>query len=108
MTTSDFGKLGIIIFTSMFIDKYHHRMSDFKFLIQNFLPYLIITISLILWQPDLSTSVVLILIIFSMLYIAGISNKIIFSSLILCFLSFISIIFLYQIGQILRPTGARH
>jgi len=101
MTTSDFGKLGIIIFTSMFIDKYHHRISDFKFLIKNFLPYLVITISLILWQPDLSTSVVLILIIFSMLYIAGISNKIIFSSLILCFLSFISIIFLYQIGQIL-------
>ena len=101
MTTSDFGKLGIIIFTSMFIDKYHHRISDFKFLIKNFLPYLVITISLILWQPDLSTAVVLILIIFSMLYIAGISNKIIFSSLILCFLSFISIIFLYQIGQIL-------
>ena len=101
MTTSDFGKLGIIIFTSMFIDKHHHRISDFKFLIKNFLPYLVITISLILWQPDLSTSVVLILIIFSMLYIAGISNKIIFSSLILCFLSFISIIFLYQIGQIL-------
>ena len=101
MTTSDFGKLGIIIFTSMFIDKYHHRISDFKFLIKNFLPYLVITISLILWQPDLSTSMVLILIIFSMLYIAGISNKIIFSSLILCFLSFMSIIFLYQIGQIL-------
>ena len=101
MTTSDFGKLGIIIFTSMFIDKYHHRISDFKFLIKNFLPYLVITISLILCQPDLSTSVVLISIIFSMLYIAGISNKIIFSSLILCFLSFISIIFLYQIGQIL-------
>ena len=101
MTTSDFGKLGIIIFTSMFIDKYHHRISDFKFLIKNFLPYFVITIFLILWQPDLSTSIVLILIIFSMLYIAGISNKIIFSSLILCFLSFITIIFLYQIGQIL-------
>jgi len=101
MTTSDFGKLGIIIFTAMFIDKYHNRISDFKFLIKNFLPYLIITISLILWQPDLSTSMVLILIIFSMLYIAGISNKIIFSSLILCFISFITIIFLYQIGQIL-------
>ena len=101
MTTSDFGKLGIIIFTSMFIDKYHHRISDFKFLIKNFLPYFVITIFLILWQPDLSTSIVLILIIFSMLYIAGISNKIIFSSLILCFFSFVTIIFLYQIGQIL-------
>ena len=100
MTTSDYGKLGIIIYTSMFIDKYHHRISDFKFLIKNFLPYFAITVSLILWQPDLSTSMVLILIIFSMLYIAGINNKIIFTSLILCFLSFIVIIFLYQIGQI--------
>ena len=96
MTTSDVGKLGLIIFTSMFIDNYHHRMTDFKFLIKNFLPYLSITIFLILWQPDLSTSMVLILIIFSMLYVAGISNKIILISFISSFLSFIAIISFYH------------
>ena len=101
MTTSDFGKLGIIIFTAMFIDKHYNKINNFKFLINNFLPYLIITIGLILWQPDLSTSAVLVLIIFSMLYIAGISNKIIFISLFCAFLSFITIISLYQIGQIM-------
>ena len=96
MTTSDFGKLGIIIFTSMFIEKYHDRISNLKFLIKNFLPYLFITIFLILWQPDLSTSMVLILIIFSMLYIAGISNKIILFSFLSFSASFAGIIFLYH------------
>ena len=99
MTTSDVGKLGLIIFTSMFIDNYHHRMTDFKFLIKNFLPYLSITIFLILWQPHLSTSMVLILIIFSMLYVAGISNKIILISFISSFLSFIAIISFYHSYQ---------
>ncbi len=99
MTTSDVGKLGIIIFTSMFIDNYHHRMTDFKFLIKNFLPYLSITILLILWQPDLSTSMVLILIIFSMLYVAGISNKIILISFISSFLSFVGVISFYHSYQ---------
>lgn len=99
MTTSDVGKLGIIIFTAMFIENYHHRISDFKFLIKNFLPYFIITIFLILWQPDLSTTMVLISIIFSMFYIAGISNKIIFSSVIIGLLSFIGIISFYHSYQ---------
>jgi cell division protein FtsW len=94
MTTSDFGKLGIIIFTSMFIEKYHDKISDLKFLIKNFLPYLFITIFLILCQPDLSTSIVLILIIFSMLYIAGISNKIILFSFLSSIMLFAAIILL--------------
>ena len=101
MTTSDFGKLAIIIFSAMFIDKYHHKIENLKFLITNFSIYFIITISLILWQPDLSTSVVLALIIFCMFYIAGISNKIIFSLLSIALISFIMIIFLSQIGQFL-------
>ena len=96
MTTSDFGKLGIIIFTSMFIEKYHDKITDLKFLIKNLLPYLFITIFLILSQPDLSTSMVLILIIFSMLYIAGISNKIILVSFLSSLVSFVAIIFLYR------------
>jgi len=94
MTTSDFGKLGIIIFTAMFIEKYYDKISDFKFLIKNFLPYLFVTIFLIFWQPDLSTSIVLILIIFSMLYIAGISNKIILVSFLSSIMLFTVIILL--------------
>ena len=94
MTTSDFGKLGIIIFTSMFIEKYHDKIGDLKFLIKNFLPYLFVTIFLIFWQPDLSTSMVLILIIFSMLYIAGISNKIILFSFLSSVISLFSIFLL--------------
>ena len=101
MTTSDFGKLAIIIFSAMFIDKYHHKIENLKFLITNFSIYFIITISLILWQPDLSTSAVLALIIFCMFYIAGISNKIIFYLLSVGIISFITIIFLSQIGQFL-------
>ena len=75
MTTSDFGKIALIIFTSMFIEKYHYKITNIYFLIKNFLPYLAITIGLILWQPDLSTSAVLNLIIFLMLYVAKITPE---------------------------------
>ena len=101
MTTSDFGKIALIIFTSMFIEKYHYKITNIYFLIKNFLPYLAITIGLILWQPDLSTSAVLTLIIFLMLYVAGISNKLIFSLIVSALSFFIFIIFLSQIGDFL-------
>ena len=100
MTTSDFSKLSIIIFTAAFIDKYHDQINNLNLLIKKLIPYLIITIGLIVYQPDLSTSVVISLIIFSLLYISGISKKIIFSSIIIGILLFVTIIFFYQIGSL--------
>tara|TARA_B100000614_G_scaffold23258_2_gene18371 strand:- start:437 stop:1576 length:1140 start_codon:yes stop_codon:yes gene_type:complete len=77
MTTSDLGKISLIIFTCAFIDKNYSKINNIRFMIKNYLPYLLITLLLIFYQPDLSTTIVLSLIIFSLLYIAGISKKII-------------------------------
>ena len=92
MTTSDFARISIIIFTATFIDKYHQRINDIKILAIKLLPYLFITIGLIVYQPDLSTSIVTSMIIFSLLYIAGLNNKIILGLLSSALLFFVSII----------------
>jgi len=93
MTTSDFSRIALIIFTAAFIDKYHQKINNITILINKLLPYLLVTIGLIIYQPDLSTSIVTSIIIFSLLYIAGLNNKIIFgvlSGFVLCFASIIS------------------
>jgi len=107
MTTSDFAKLAIIIFISMFIDQYHEKINDLKFLIKNLLPYLFVTIGLIIYQPDLSTSIVLCSIIFCLLYIAGINKKLIalFSGISLLCLSIILSIFSYQRERLFSWVG---
>jgi len=75
LTTSDLGKLGIIIFTSSFIDKFYNNVNDSKILLYEYLPYAFISLSIIAYQPDLSTTLVLASILFSLLFIAGL-NKI--------------------------------
>ena len=75
LTTSDLGKLGIIIFTSSFIDKFYNNLNDSKILLYEYIPYAFISLSIIAYQPDLSTTLVLASILFSLLFIAGL-NKI--------------------------------
>tara|TARA_B100000700_G_scaffold241187_1_gene268282 strand:+ start:251 stop:1369 length:1119 start_codon:yes stop_codon:yes gene_type:complete len=107
MTTSDFSKLAAIIFISMFIDRHHQKINDLKFLFKNLFPYLFITIGLILYQPDLSTSIILCSIIFCLLYIAGINKKIILllsGTSLLC-LSIILSIFSYQRERLFSWIG---
>ena len=74
LTTSDLGKLGIIIFTASFIDKHYKNLMILK-LIYHYIPYAFISLSIIAYQPDLSTMIVLASILFSLLFIAGL-NKI--------------------------------
>tara|TARA_B100000945_G_scaffold318711_1_gene324180 strand:- start:386 stop:1489 length:1104 start_codon:yes stop_codon:yes gene_type:complete len=71
MTTSDCARIGIIIFTSYFIDRHYSKINNWKFIFINYSPYLIITLILILFQPDTSTSITIALIILIMLFIAG-------------------------------------
>ena len=97
MTTSDLGKLCLIIFTCSFIDKNYNKINDIKYMVKNFIPYVFVSLFLILYQPDLSTTIVLALIIFSLLYLAGINNKIILMTLSFGFISIITILSLYQI-----------
>ena len=96
MTTSDFGKLAIIIFVARFIDKYHQKINDIEILTHKLFPYLLVTIGLIVYQPDLSTSIILSSIVFSLLYIAGINYKLIISFITIGIVSFLSIISIFS------------
>ena len=74
-TTSDFAKIALIIFTSKFIENNKNRINNYTVLAKNYIPYFLITILLIFFQPDLSTSFSLLLIIVSLLLIAGLKIK---------------------------------
>ena len=99
MTTSDFARLSLIIFTAAFIDKYYQKINDLNILAKKLFPYFIITIALIVWQPDLSTSILISLIIFCLLYIAGLKNKIILTSVLSSLVLFLIVISLFEYQQ---------
>jgi cell division protein FtsW len=71
MTTSDLARVSLIIFTAFFVDKNKKHLKDWKFLLTRFTPLLGITLILILFQPDTSTTMIISVIIMVMLFIAG-------------------------------------
>ena len=71
MTTSDFARVSLIIFTAYFVDKNKKYLKDWKFLLLRFTPILGISLVLILFQPDTSTTMIIAAIIMVMLFIAG-------------------------------------
>ena len=71
MTTSDFARVSLIIFTAFFIDKNKSYLKDWEFLFIRFTPILGISLVLILFQPDTSTTMMIAIIIMVMLFIAG-------------------------------------
>jgi cell division protein FtsW len=75
MTTSDFARISLIIFTANFIDKSKNYIKDWKNLLKNFTPFVCTSLILILFQPDTSTAMVIALIIMIMLFIAGANWK---------------------------------
>ena len=70
-TTSDFAKFSLIIFTAQYIESNKKNINDIKLLFSKYIPYIIITLSLILYQPDLSTTFIIALILLTMLLISG-------------------------------------
>ena len=75
LTTSDFSRFSIILFTAFFIDKNKKNINNISIIMREYLPYLSITLLLILFQPDFSSTFIIALIIFSMIFIAGIKIK---------------------------------
>ena len=73
--TSEFIKLSLIIFTASFIAKNKRKIHDFDFMIKRFYPFLLLPLIVILLQPDLSTTLIIGVIIFAMLFAAGIDKK---------------------------------
>ena len=88
LTTSDLARIMLIIYTAYFIDKYNKFLSDYKFMLINFTAIPLITLTLIIMQPDLSSTIIIGLIILCMLFVAKVSLKyltILFLSAIIIF-----------------------
>ena len=75
MTTSDLARVMLIVYTAYFIDKYYKYIGDLKFMLTNFTIVPLVTLGLILMQPDLSSTIIIGLIILSMLLIAKVSYR---------------------------------
>jgi rod shape determining protein RodA len=73
---SEFAKIFIILFLARFFEKYKDKINTFKVMILAIVLFLI-PLALIFKQPDLSTSIVIVFTFCVILYIAGISYKII-------------------------------
>ena len=78
ITTSDFSKLCLIIFTAQFIENNKNKINNIKILLTKYLPYLSITLLLILCQPDLSSTFTILILISLILITAGINLKYLF------------------------------
>ena len=73
--TSELAKLGLIIFTASFIDSHKRKLQNIRFMIFNYYIYIIPCVTLILFQPDLSSAIVILSICMVMLFVAGIDWK---------------------------------
>ena len=109
--TSELAKLGLIIFTASFIDSHKRKLQDIRFMIFNYYVYTLPCIVLILFQPDLSSAVIILAICMSMLFIAGIDWKQIRYFAILGVFGFLAKVVVYPIlsgvknYQFFRWTG---
>ena len=83
MTTSDFARVSLIIFTAYFIDNNKKKLHDPIYLSIHFTPLILISLLLILFQPDTSTAMMIGTIIMIMLFISGVNWKYL-SGIIFC------------------------
>jgi len=82
LTTSDFARFALIVFTANFISSNKKNINNIKIIFSEYLIYVIITIALILYQPDLSSSFIISCILISMLIIGGLKIKYFFYMLL--------------------------
>ena len=87
LTTSDLARLMLIIYTSYFLDKYQKHINDWSFMLKKYTWIPAITLFMIVFQPDLSSTIVISLIVLTMLIIGKVSFRyiiIIISTGLLC------------------------
>ena len=75
LTTSDFARFALIIFTANFISSNKKNINEIKTLFFNYIIYVLVTLAIILRQPDLSSTFIIFIIIISMLIIGGLKIK---------------------------------
>lgn len=93
---SEFTKIFLILFFAKYLYKYKDKLNTFPVLAGAVVLFAI-PLSLVLKQPDLSTSIVISLVFCGIMYIAGLSYKIIFG--ILAVMIPIAVILVYLIMQ---------
>lgn len=93
---SELSKLILILFFAAFFMRYREQISTLRALIITAV-LIVIPLALIISQPDLSTTIVTTLIFLSILFVAGISYKIVAGALAVCIPG--AIVLLYLIMQ---------
>ncbi|MCP4481976.1 MAG: putative lipid II flippase FtsW [bacterium] len=100
---SELAKVAFIFYTADWLDRKHQVMNKnfFVFLPKIFL--LMLTVCLIYLEPDLGTTVIIIAIVFSMYFIAGVSKKYIFIfwGLVLSFFAYALLSTPYRLKRVL-------
>lgn len=108
---SELVKILVILFFAYFFMKYEEKISTLKILVCSF-GLIGVILALIMAQPNLSTTIITALIFVAMLFVAGLSYKIVVGVLITCVPAFLILITLiiqdkvpfirsYQIGRIM-------
>ena len=82
ISTSDVAKFGVIIYLASFIELNKKEINNLKNLVHELIPYVGITLLMIFFQPDMSTTFTISLILLTMIYIAGIKTKYIYYTLL--------------------------
>ena len=78
ISTSDVAKFGLIIYLASFIEINKKKINNIKILLYDLIPYVGVTLLLIFFQPDMSTTFTISLILLTMIYVAGIDIKYIY------------------------------
>ena len=95
---SEFVKIGLIVFFSWFLEKNQERINHIVTLIMT-AALAAVPLFLIMEQPDLSTSIVIMFMILCLIYVAGISYKWIFGAAAVFVPSLSLVLYLIQMGM---------
>ena len=96
---SEFVKIGLIVFFSWFLDKNQEKI-DHPFTLLTLALFAAVPLYLIMEQPDLSTSIVIMVMILCLIYVSGISYKWIFGAIAVCVPGLMLVLYLAQLNML--------
>lgn len=96
---SEFVKIGLIVFFSWFLDKNQEKI-DHPFTLVTLALLAAVPLYLIMEQPDLSTSIVIMVMILCLIYVSGISYKWIFGAIAVCVPGLMLVLYLAQLNML--------
>ena len=96
---SEFVKIGLIVFFSWFLDKNQEKINH-PFTLVTLAVFATVPLLLIMEQPDLSTSIVIMVMILCLIYVSGISYKWIFGAVAVCVPGLMLVLYLAQMNML--------